>query len=97
MKKTFALVALQGAFSGSPGPGHSPQNATRRADKERRRAEENSKRQARLYEANPNAGPEMLRAGRGFAPFTPTRGYRPWTPQTRGHHPANLIVANPQI
>jgi len=97
MKKNLAPVALQGVFSGSPGTGYPPKNATRRADKERRRAEENSKGKARLYEANPNAGPEMLKAGRGFAPFTPTRGCRPWTPETRGHHPANLIVVNPQI
>jgi len=97
MKKNLAPVALQGVFSGSPGTEHPPKIETWSADKERRRAKENSNGKARLYEANRNDGPEMLKAGRGFAPSTPTRGHRPWTPETRGHHPANLIVVNPQI
>ena len=56
-------------------------------DQQRRRRGRRLKGKTRLYQANRNDGPEMLRAGRGFAPFTHTRGCRPWTRKHEGATP----------
>jgi hypothetical protein len=52
MKKNFAPVALRGVFSGSPGPGYPPQNATS-AGKDKEESQAELKKKGETLRTNP--------------------------------------------